>query len=53
LALFSLFLYIQSKRLKSEDFQFPTMINDADEIDVDGNDQRPIVTGRRTGNKDH
>jgi hypothetical protein len=29
------------------------MINDADENDVDGNDQRPIVTGRRTGNKDH
>lgn len=57
LALFSLFLYVKSKLLTKDDFKFQSFTNDNDDsineniIDVD--DQRSIITGRRTGIKYH
>ncbi|CAF3466928.1 unnamed protein product [Rotaria sp. Silwood1] len=55
LAIFSLFLYIKSKRLKIEDFKFQSTTNEdynsisEDTIEID--DRQAIVTGRRTGIK--
>jgi hypothetical protein len=56
LAIFSLFLYIKSKRLKLEDFKFQLTTSEisstVSESNTDDTDHRPIVTGRRTGIKD-
>ena len=52
LALFSLFLYIKSKRLRREDFRLQSMtIIPADTSSV--NDEQPILTGRTSTSKDH
>lgn len=57
LALFSLFLYIKSQRLRIEDFKFkstPISLNSSfNEQEVNINDEQPIITGRRFGDKDH
>ncbi len=55
LAIFSLFLYIKSKRLKIEDFKFQTTTISVDPSlnEDDTDDQRSIITGRRIGIKDH
>ena len=59
LEIFSLFLYIKSKRLKIQDFQFQstTTINEVSgsisENNFDDNDQQSIMTGRRVGLKDN
>lgn len=60
LALFSLFLYIKTKRLKIEDFKFSRItsinINDSfteNEHEINVSDQEPIVSGRNIGDKDN
>jgi len=59
LAIFSAILYIKSQRLKIQDFKFQTaattiILDDSfNENEIDVNDQRPIITGRRIGNKDY
>lgn len=56
LSLFSLGLYIQTKRLTIEQFRFPQMTNQTDEIssenEIDVTDQTLIVPGRRETHKD-
>lgn len=57
LAIFSLFLYVKSKRLELTDFKLqPATISHEDSISdntVDVDDQQPLVSGRRTGIKHH
>ncbi|CAF4158500.1 unnamed protein product [Rotaria sp. Silwood2] len=57
LAIFSLFLYVKSKRLKMEDFKFQSTTNDQDnsisENIIEIEDRQAIITGRRIGIKDH
>lgn len=57
LAIFSLFLYIKSKRLKIQDFRFQSTITNEvsgsiSESNFGDNDQQSIMTGRRVGLKD-
>ncbi|CAF0776147.1 unnamed protein product [Adineta steineri] len=57
LAIFALFLYIKSRRLKIEDFKFQSTPNSPNssinESHIDDTDQQPIIAGRRSGVKDH
>ncbi|CAF0901873.1 unnamed protein product [Adineta ricciae] len=55
LGILSLLLYIKSQRLKLSDFRFQTATDDLNssiaESNLDDDDERPIVTGRRSGVK--
>ena len=55
LGILSSLLYIKSQRLKLSDFRFQTATDDLNssiaESNLDDDDERPIVTGRRSGVK--
>jgi len=57
LSLFSLGLYVQTKRLTLEHFRFPRVTNHQsderlDDPEIDVNDQTLIIPGRRETDKD-